>query len=43
LAVAISPVTASTPYPVTVGSGGAAPAPSRNGGVGGVVIVEFVG
>jgi hypothetical protein len=43
LAVALVPITASTPYAVTVGSGGAAPAVSRNGAVGGVVVVEYVG
>jgi hypothetical protein len=43
LAVAVAPVTVSTPYAITVGAGGAAPAPTRNGGVGGVVVVEFVG
>jgi hypothetical protein len=43
LAVAVVPVTVSTPYPVTVGSGGPSAIPATRGGVGGVVVVEFVG
>ena len=43
LAVAIVPVTASTSYPISVGSGGPGAVSSRFGGIGGVVIVEFVG
>jgi hypothetical protein len=43
LAVAVAPVTVSTPYAITVGSGGPSPGPSNNAGIGGVVVVEFVG
>ena len=39
-AIYVGPVTASTPYPVTVGAGGSSPTGTRNG-AGGVVIVEW--
>lgn len=41
VAIAICPVTASTSYPITVGTGGTSPA--NGSGIGGAVLVEFVG